>query len=231
VATVNRLFGRRPSSPEQPRFYIYVSDAKVDMLFAQIPERLLQRFAAELTLDVKLLSIKVATREAPETRFSRVLAVTKYLRERDSIGSVGSGKTFAEAEAVPMRWGWIGKDESQGIVFFGGHVGEFRIFLTGSTHHVIGIKPQAPVGYQGPPGSYLPPLNAYYTAFEDWEEPTELGKSAYNIAADFYNSMGRLRSVPLEPLTFVARRIDVGLDRDGNKALIGSPIWVAAAET
>src|SRR5262245_27246882 len=128
---MNSQFDRRSKAKEQTRFYIYISDAKVDMLFAQIPESLIKRFAAELTLDVKLLSIKVATREAPETRFSRVMAVTKYLRENDSIGLVASGKTFVEAEGAPMRWGLVGIDESKSIVFFGGQVGEFRVFLTG----------------------------------------------------------------------------------------------------
>ena len=37
------------------RFYVYVSDAKVDMLLAQIPQGLMKRFAAELTIDLKLL--------------------------------------------------------------------------------------------------------------------------------------------------------------------------------
>jgi len=47
---------RDPAEP--PRFYVYISDAKVDMLLGQIPAGLLERLAAEVTVDLKILSVK-----------------------------------------------------------------------------------------------------------------------------------------------------------------------------
>ena len=117
---MNSQSGRRPKSKGQARFYIYISDAKVDMLFAQIPESLIKRIAAELTLDVKLLSIKVATREAPETRFSRVMAVTKYLRENETIGTVASRKTFVEAEKRQCAGVWSASTNPEALCFSAG---------------------------------------------------------------------------------------------------------------
>jgi len=204
------------------------------MLLAQIPESFLKRFAAEVTLDVRLLTVKVATRDAPDTRFSRVMAVTNYLYKQGSIGSVTSGATFVEASSAPMRWGLVGIDESASIVFFGGQIEELRVFLTGSPNHVIGNKPKTPVGYHSPPGSYAPPLNVYYDVFADWDEPNRLSDDQYRLASDFYSEIGRpaghIPGRPVESLSFVARRIDLGLDRNGNRVLIGSPIWVALSE-
>ncbi len=62
--------GRRgqEKGSQAPRYYVYVSDAKVDMILAQIPSPRLERLAAEVTVDLKLLAVKVATRDAPETR-------------------------------------------------------------------------------------------------------------------------------------------------------------------
>jgi hypothetical protein len=226
---------RDPSSKDVPpiRFYIYVSDAKVDMLLAQIPKGRLAGVAAELTIDLKLLRLTVASREAPETRFSRVAIVSRYLREADVVGTVGSGAMYLADEAIPMRWGLVGRDKEQSIVFFAGESGESRLFLTGSPHHVIGVKPTAPVGYHSEPGSYRPPLNVYYDVFEDWDEPQELSDSHYGYAAEFEAEMGVGAAIvpgrPLERLSFVARRIHAGRDRAGRRAVFGSPIWVAVS--
>lgn len=64
------------------RFYVYVSDAKVDMLLAQIPHGLMKRFAAELTIDLKLLRLSVTSREAPDRRFDRAALLSSFLSEQ-----------------------------------------------------------------------------------------------------------------------------------------------------
>ena len=45
------------------RYYLYVSDAKIDMLFEQIPKRLLDRLTKELKIDIKVVSVTVKERE------------------------------------------------------------------------------------------------------------------------------------------------------------------------
>jgi hypothetical protein len=230
-----RRFGRGPATSEHVlRFYVYVSDAKVDMLIAQMPQRLIKRIAAELTIDLKLLRLTLKTVEAPETRFNRVAIVSAYLARRGHVGPVESRKRYLEAEAVPMRWGLVGRNEEESIAFFAGEQADSRIFLTGSPHHVVGAKPMAPVGYHSLPGSYNPPLNVYYDVFQDWDEPQELSGTAYGYAEQFSEEMGRgsgsLSGRPLEGLSFLARRIDVAHDRDGRRRVIGSPLWVAVSD-
>jgi len=73
------------------------------------------------------------------------------------VGPVDSKKMYIEAEEMPMRWGLVGKDSVESIVFFAGEIRDLRVFLTGSPQHVIGVRPMAPVGYHTQPGSYNPP--------------------------------------------------------------------------
>ena len=38
------------------RYYVYVSDSKVDMLYSQMPRGIRDRIAAELKIDLKVIS-------------------------------------------------------------------------------------------------------------------------------------------------------------------------------
>lgn len=38
------------------RYYLYLSDAKLDMLFEQIPQKLLPRLVTEAKVDLKVVS-------------------------------------------------------------------------------------------------------------------------------------------------------------------------------
>lgn len=41
------------------KYYIYISDTKVDMLYPQIPKPLLKRIASDLSIDLKLFGAEV----------------------------------------------------------------------------------------------------------------------------------------------------------------------------
>lgn len=70
------------------RFFSYISDAKVEMLLPQIPAGNKQTIAAELGLNVALLSGRIrAEIESLDNRVARLLAVEKYIRANESIGS------------------------------------------------------------------------------------------------------------------------------------------------
>ena len=217
---------RRRGQVEAPRFYLYISDTKVDMLLGQIPPRLLKRLAAEVTFDLKVVSVKVATRDAPETRFSRAAVVTRFLDGQGLIGLASDSSQYFAATALPMRWGVIGRNqltEAPGIAFFTDEGDATRIFLTGSPHHVLGFVPDANVDH-GQPGSYAPSLNLYWDAYKDWDEPPET-QPRFEIAEDFRRNLRR----PVEHLSFVARRIGQHTDAQGTLRVLGSPIWVAAS--
>ena len=57
------------------RYYVYVSDSKVDMLYSQMPSGLRDRIAAELKIDLKVVSVSVSGRRSEETRYSKLQLV------------------------------------------------------------------------------------------------------------------------------------------------------------
>jgi hypothetical protein len=58
------------------KHYVYVSDAKVDMYYAQIPSPLLAGIAAELTIDLKVLGSGMSTsfkkEQAEKTHYDKL---------------------------------------------------------------------------------------------------------------------------------------------------------------
>lgn len=65
------------------KHYVYVSDTKIDMYYAQIPLPMLAGIAAELTIDLKVLGSGMGTsfkkEQVEKTRFDKLLVVVKYL--------------------------------------------------------------------------------------------------------------------------------------------------------
>ena len=54
------------------RYFLYVSDAKLEMLFDQIPQKLRQRLSGEAKIDLKLASLTIKDAGQPmATRMSK----------------------------------------------------------------------------------------------------------------------------------------------------------------
>jgi hypothetical protein len=89
------------------KFYIYVSDAKLDMLFAQMPMPISKRIAADLSIDLKVVSVSLTHTPSDASRYSKLKVVTKYIEENEKVGSVGSPRAYFKG-VLPMRWGPYG---------------------------------------------------------------------------------------------------------------------------
>lgn len=125
------------------KFYVYVSDTKVDMLYQQVPKRTLQKIASELSINLKLMTAGLGATIKPssweETRYSKLKIVTKYLEEQEDIGAVdnlGYGNYFKGT--LPMKWGAPPEDRDRDFVFFAGSTAKTLVGLGGSTQHLIG---------------------------------------------------------------------------------------------
>jgi hypothetical protein len=133
---------RRPAKPSL-RYFVYVSDAKLEMLFDQIPPKLRQRLSAEAKVDLKLasLTIKEAGQPAP-TRMAKLIVVEHYIDRHHPVGTVQNpGRQYFRG-TIPMRWGWLEDSyDSYNVAFFYGMRDGHAVFLAGSRYHVLGAQP------------------------------------------------------------------------------------------
>ena len=71
------------------KYYLYISEAKVEMLLAQIPHDRKKKVASELGIDVKLMKASRKTEtEHEESRVSRMESVVSFIRKNIEIGSI-----------------------------------------------------------------------------------------------------------------------------------------------
>ena len=239
------------------KYYLYVSDTKVDMLYSQIPDRERHTIATELKIDLKLLSATFKETPPAETRYSRLQVVCDYIRRQDSIGSIHDTKPYFEGKLM-MSWGPVvngygsegrGKVRSA-VIFFAGRQGRTILGLGGSSRHVIGS-----VAGEGPDlQSALPFLvDALVEAGdfkgyvdERWLDDvltiTKVKDIKEPMALSLVNSVSSqlMQTRPPQRLEFVARRLLTGtpLRRPGDsseadaelRVVLGSPVYVAIAD-
>jgi hypothetical protein len=120
------------------KYYVYISDAKVDMLFPQVPHDIKKKVATEWKMDLKLLSAsrRVET-EGEDNRIARLEAVVEFIREFGNIGSADEPDQYVE-DSLPMKWGLFEGSPDDSVVYFGGQSARTIVGLGGSMRHVIG---------------------------------------------------------------------------------------------
>lgn len=213
------------------RYYAYASDAKIDMLYSQIPQKLLSRIVAELNLDVKVLAVSLSKRATDETLYSKLDVVERYLDNEVEVGSVIEPGTWFRGE-LPMRSGVWGQGPD-GLLFFSGLQDGVLVALVGSAHHQIGQQgdPSAiRVSYSGLPALFSvlargeptakPPNSQRFPSMPDDDE------SVIREVFDFADALAGVR----EPSEFLARRLLDGAveDESGSvqRVLLGTPVYV-----
>lgn len=167
------------------KYYLYVSDAKIDMLYNQLPSRLRKKFSGELRLDLKLLSLVMKGDPTPETRYSKLNAVLEYMNRTIPIGTVDAPEAYFRG-TLPMSWGvlldvrrypprkrinWLRAPFAK-AVFFSGVTQQTVLGLLGSYKHLV-TSPATPKG--DPLSHYSPSLHFeitlhwLYRALIDWD--------------------------------------------------------------
>ncbi|MFJ7202893.1 DUF7019 family protein [Streptomyces sp. NPDC098789] len=219
------------------RYYMYVSESKVDMLFQQIPRKLLPQLATEAKVDLKFLSLAVQKEASPEpSMYERLNVVEGYLDREYSIGWMTEPTTWFRGELGLQIAGY---EDVTGPVFMTGRQAHTVVALIGSAHHLLGHNTPT----EHIPGSYsmLPPLfQLLREARENWhiappDSRTRVLDGPWNeqqALADVLDFSGGLRS-PGVKCEFLARRLLHGTHIAENGVLdivIGTPLYVAMAE-
>jgi hypothetical protein len=119
-----------PARPHAPlRFFVYLSDAKVDMLHAQLvnsPQR--------------------SSRTDVQSRYEKLQCVEEQLRLRGAVGALGDEASWIEATAE-MQSGVSGD-----LVLYFGTAAGVRLVLGGAAHHLVDRSRPAQMSSRG---SYL----------------------------------------------------------------------------
>jgi hypothetical protein len=124
------------------KYYIYISDAKVDMLFSQIPHDIKKKVALEFGFDLKLFSAKrkVET-ELEDDRIARLEAVLAFIREYGKIGTVDKPNEYIEGTMAMRFISYSGSLEREEGIYLSGHTKKTAIGLGGSAKHLVGGMP------------------------------------------------------------------------------------------
>lgn len=225
------------------KYYVYISDAKVDMLLPQVPHDIKKKVAVEFKTDIKIFSAARKTEtESEDNRIARLESVVEFLETYGKVGSVERPDDYIQ-DTLPMRWGPYARTDKDEIVYFGGEAGTTAIGLGGSMRHVIGS-----VGSDSPTvGSFTPFLMRTLVGVLEGGEPEihaslknrpdthSLPFSAVTLANE--NMMG-----PPERMEFLAKRLldsdrDLAVDeresaiRGFKRVLLGTPLYVALADS
>lgn len=234
------------------KYYIYISDTKVDMLFAQIPTNILKKISAELKINLGVISVSLKEKVVDQTRYDKLSVVTKYINEHEAVGTVDNPQGYFKG-TLPMRWIKLPEeseednnpdvipleeknDSKKGFVYFAGNT-EHTIFgLGGSLRHLIGGRQESGWGV----GSF----SYYILRGLKKSIKIKIGPNSPQISDDqkidghgpltyIYNASAYLTG-PKERLEFLAKRlIEESLDFEGvaqHHTLLGSPIYVAYAD-
>ncbi|GGS88894.1 hypothetical protein GCM10010222_32950 [Streptomyces tanashiensis] len=219
------------------RYYLYVSDSKVDMLLPQIDPSFGQKKTREFGIDAKVASYRDVTESTPnDDRISRLDRVVSHLEKHGELGSVDEPGTFFR-EQLAMRWNVLTDSDGTSLAYFGGRTDSGVVVgLGGSTHHVLGASPDAG-GTPTLARSLLPSLLDGLRVDPEIDSLVngDPGHRATPEAAAL-NAVRRTVEAlqgPAQTMEFVAKRLLHGPSpdpEDRSIVLLGSPLYVATVD-
>ena len=218
------------------KYYLYVSDTKVDMLYAQIPQSIKDKIAAEIKIDLQILSVTFKDKDTAneETRYSKLNLVTNYIDKHLEIGTLKNPAAYIK-DVMSMRWTQLGD-----AAYFGGQNSDLDIGLCGSACHLTGQPvPKTGSKYSTSLGAsrFFNEFMTHYVTPETKDTNNALLKGLLQIKdADneimfkyMNNVYKNLEQTPPQKLDFVARVLFKGQDTD-RTTLLATPIYVALVD-
>ena len=114
------------------KYYLYISDLKLDMLFPQLSrwDKLKLRFSLRFKDYFLRLDL-----EGKKHKYSKLNQLSKHIQKKCDVGTIESPKTYVK-DTVKMKWGIIPLDAGDMVLFF--LKKENLIFVLGGTpEHLI----------------------------------------------------------------------------------------------
>lgn len=117
------------------KYYVYVSESKVDMLHSQIPPSVRSKLEAEVKLNLQLAEVSFSKKQFSDNLYTKLNLVIDYLDKQHIIGSIGGPLEYFRG-TLHMGWAQI----YPSVLFFGGISNETTIGLGGSMNNLLGYK-------------------------------------------------------------------------------------------
>lgn len=215
------------------KYYIYVSESKVNMLYSQIDKSLLAKLQAEVKFTLRLFDVSFTEKQFDDSLYTKLHIVIEHIKKNYDVGSIGKPQEFFQ-DTIFMQWARIHRD----VLFFGGSLNDTVLGLGGSMIHLLGHRsPKVEVGISHTPWliSVLaeelqmqirdPELSRQLTLYE--EQTTEENNRRVLSAVNSWSS--QISKRPVEKFEFLAKRLRHD-NYQGKKVLFGTPIYVAIAQ-
>ena len=213
------------------RYYTYISDAKLDLLYGQIPPKLLSRLSAEFRVDLKVVSMSVQMDRAEAARFDKLRIVERYLDENFDISGIADPAVWFRG-GLGLRSVTYPDMTGEMLLFMGLHE-DILVVLIGSAHHLVGRRPppdSLPRAYSRLPELFrlLDRDEAEHAGREDKREASD--EAALRQVLQFAQHIGG----PREPCDFLARRLlcgkIAGPADQPTKVVVATPLYVALSD-
>ena len=219
------------------RFYLYISDGKVDQLLPQVARSFGDRRRTEFRGGFKGLGARYEREDAAGTdRVLRLQEALNKLEQNADVGPVEEPRAYVHGR-MAMRWDVLTAGDDSSLVFFGGRDVGTVVGLGGSVRHVVGARPDAQGHGQLSPSVLPGMLRGLRTdahgidAFEDGEGETDADAAEFALWA-VLRAVDALRG-PVQNVEFVAKRLLHGPVRQSEDAVpvvLGSPLYVALTD-
>jgi hypothetical protein len=222
------------------KYFVFVSDAKVDMLLPQIPRQLKSKLAAEIGVNIGVLAASLKSeRDVGEKadRISRLNTVIKFLRKTEDVGSIDKPRNWIEGtEDVRVAY-----PERREAVFFVRRSQAKTLFaLAGSSAHLTsrGTSDTTNIGW-----SFLPTLlDRLKSMIRTFEDPSindqtrdivsrALAETTESEWLDLVQELEKVAPGPRMKVNFLAKRLLAGKHEYlGFNAVLATPLYVSMEE-
>ncbi|HBB96662.1 MAG TPA: hypothetical protein DC054_14855 [Blastocatellia bacterium] len=212
------------------KYYLYISDAKLEMLLPQITGENKRKSSWEFKLDLKLFSIvRKAEKDEDLGQIEKLEKVVSFIHQFGNVGTVDNPDEYV-AGTMEMGWSVFNKaTHYPPCVYFGGATEETVIGLFGSTKHLIGHKPFILSDNANESIPYADDIiQSIYRSIASSKKPARTKPSKW--LHELYYQSSQQSNAATHTLEFLAKRLfykSLETVPDNRKILIGTPLYVS----